>query len=196
MCFILTNLHKNENIYSQIMLHQRFLTDTSFVHFVEDGTKIKISTYSDLATFNVKIFYIMKNISVMKNLPRRRFLLYWCHLLSFCYAGPKAVKLAKIQQKLFWKLSWFSIQVVFRPCLYVQLFYLSQNENMWPCVRRLAVPALFFFIVTSPVENMAHKALVSHAFGHFITRVAQIIFEQSITIWKKSRPKLAQHKSW
>ena len=127
MCFILTNLHKNENIYSQIMLRQRFLTDTSFVHFVEDGTKIKISTYSDLATFNVKIFYIMKNISVMKNLPRRRFLLYWCHLLSFWYAGPKAVKLAKIQHKLFWKLPWFSSQVVFRtilrPCLYVQLFF-------------------------------------------------------------------------
>ena len=116
------------------------------------------NTWLDLATFNVKIFYIMKNKSIMKNLPRRRFLLYWCHLLSFCYAGPKAVKLAKIQHKLFWKHSWFSSQVVFRiifrPCLYVQLFYLSQNENMWPCVRRLAVPALFFFIVTSPVENM------------------------------------------
>ena len=130
---------------------------------------MRMKTFTNLATFNVKIFYIMKNKSVMKNLPRRRFLLYWCHLLSFCYAGPKAVKLAKIQQKLFWKHSWFSIQVVLRPCLYVQLFYLSQNENMWPCVRRLAVPALFFFIVTSPVENMVHKAQAFVSFGHFIT---------------------------
>ena len=68
-----------------------------------------------------------RKYGIMKNLPRRRILLYWCHLLSFWYAGPKAVKLAKIQHKLFWKLSWFSSQVVFRtilrPCLYVQLFF-------------------------------------------------------------------------
>ena len=110
----------------QIVFYEPFLTDTSFVYFVKDGTKLK-NIYLDLATFNVKIFYIMKNKSVMKNLPRRRFLLYWCHLLSFWYAGPEAVKLAKIQQKLFWKPSWFSSQVVFRtilrPCLYVQLFF-------------------------------------------------------------------------